>query len=459
MKDTTAKLNLEQYREDMTQTLKAWVKIPSLKADPAPDAPFGTEMARMLEAALSSCKALGFDTRNVDGYVGEAWMGEGSDEDALAILAHVDVVPVGDGWTREPFGGEVVGSAMYGRGTSDDKGPLAAALYAMYAVKEAGIPLKRKVKLIMGCDEESGWEDIEYYKTVATLPRSGFSPDATYPVINIEKGGCHFRLSGPLAKEGLQVLSFSVGERFNVVPGSATALVSGDEGLVPQVEEISRRYGWPVKATLEGDAVRLVATGINGHAAHPSIARNAIGQMLITLRDLGAKGTIRELADKIGTQYLGEGLGIKVEDAISGELTCNLGIIRVEEGQVSCTLDIRTPLLVDGGRLGKIIQDHLSGITVEELFIRTPHYVPLSSELVQGLLCAYHEVTGREKKAIAIGGGTYARSLEEGVAFGASFPEDPDVAHQADECVSLDSLMKSMKIFANAIIRLAGKED
>ncbi len=174
MKDTTAKLNLEQYREDMTQTLKAWVKIPSLKADPAPDAPFGTEMARMLEAALSSCKALGFDTRNVDGYVGEAWMGEGSDEDALAILAHVDVVPVGDGWTREPFGGEVVGSAMYGRGTSDDKGPLAAALYAMYAVKEAGIPLKRKVKLIMGCDEESGWEDIEYYKTVATLPRSGF---------------------------------------------------------------------------------------------------------------------------------------------------------------------------------------------------------------------------------------------------------------------------------------------
>ena len=152
-------------------------------------------------------------------------MGEGSDEDALAILAHVDVVPVGDGWTREPFGGAVEGSTMYGRGTSDDKGPLAAALYAMYAVKEAGIPLKRKVKLIIGCDEESGWEDIDYYKTVAILPRSGFSPDATYPVINIEKGGCHFRLAGPLSREGLKILSFSVGERFNVIPGSATAIV------------------------------------------------------------------------------------------------------------------------------------------------------------------------------------------------------------------------------------------
>ncbi|MDD4080464.1 MAG: Sapep family Mn(2+)-dependent dipeptidase [Eubacteriales bacterium] len=457
MKNNTAKLNLGKYRKPMTETLREWIKIPSLKADPAPGAPFGPELARMLEAALASCRALGFKTRNVDGYVGEAWMGEGSDEDALAILAHVDVVPVGDGWTREPFGGTVEGSTMYGRGTSDDKGPLAAALYAMYAVKEAGVPLKRKVKLIIGCDEESGWEDIAYYKTVATLPRSGFSPDATYPVINIEKGGCHYNLTGSLSQEGLRILSFSVGERFNVIPGSATALVEGDESMIARAEAISRQYGWPVKASMEGNAVRLTATGINGHAAHPSIARNAIGQMLITLRDLGAQGAIRELADKIGTQYLGEGLGIKAEDAISGELTCNMGIIRVEDGQVSCTLDIRTPLLVDGSRLRKIIQDHLEGITVEELSLRTPHYVPLSSELVQGLLEAYHEVTGREKKAIAIGGGTYARSLKEGVAFGATFPEDPDVAHQADEYVNLDSLMRSTEIFASAIIRLAGK--
>lgn len=459
MEKNAGKLNLDQYREALTGTLREWVRIPSLKADAVPGAPFGPELARMLDTALASCRALGFETRNVDGYVGEAWMGEGSDEDALAILAHVDVVPVGDGWTREPFGGAVEGSTMYGRGTSDDKGPLAAALYAMYAVKEAGIPLKRKVKLIIGCDEESGWEDIDYYKTVAILPRSGFSPDATYPVINIEKGGCHFRLAGPLSREGLKILSFSVGERFNVIPGSATAIVAGNESTVARVADISRQYGWPVTASMEGNAVRLTATGINGHAAHPSIARNAIGQMLITLRDLGAEGAIKELADKIGTQYLGEGLGIKVEDAISGELTCNLGIIRVEDGRVSCTLDIRTPLLVDGSRLRKIIQDHLEGVVVEELSLRTPHYVPLSSELVQGLLSAYHEVTGLEKRAIAIGGGTYARSLKEGVAFGATFPDDPDVAHQADEYVNLDSLMRSMEIFASAIIRLAGKED
>ncbi|NLO12651.1 MAG: M20 family metallopeptidase, partial [Clostridiales bacterium] len=128
MKKNAGKLNLDQYREALTGTLREWVRIPSLKADAVPGAPFGPELARMLDTALASCRALGFETRNVDGYVGEAWMGEGSDEDALAILAHVDVVPVGDGWTREPFGGAVEGSTMYGRGTSDDKGPLAAAL-------------------------------------------------------------------------------------------------------------------------------------------------------------------------------------------------------------------------------------------------------------------------------------------------------------------------------------------
>lgn len=459
MKKHTTPLNLDQYREPMTETLRQWIAIPSLKADPAPGAPFGAELARMLEAALKSCRDLGFETRNLDGYIGEAWMGEGDDEDALAILAHVDVVPVGDGWTRAPFGGEIEGNLMYGRGTSDDKGPLAAALYAMLAVREAGIPLKRKVKLIIGCDEESGMEDIAHYKKVAALPRSGFSPDATYPVINIEKGGCHYRLTGPLSGEGLQILSFSVGERFNVIPGSATALVAGDESLLPKVDRISQSYGWPVKAQMEGDAVRITATGINGHAAYPFIARNAIGQMLITLRDLGAQGAIRELADKIGMQYLGEGLGIQVKDALSGELTCSMGIIRVENGQVSATLDIRTPLMVDVKRLAQVIQNHLEGVRVEELSAKGPHYVPESSELVQGLLSAYHEVTGREKKAVAIGGGTYARNLQEGVAFGATFPEDPDVAHQADEYVNLDSLTQSLKIFAGAIIRLAGMED
>ena len=449
---------IESLQGEMTQTLRAWLKIPSLKGEAAPGAPFGRELREMLDLALADCRRLGFEAKDWDGYAGDAQMGEGSDEDALGILAHVDVVPAGDGWTREPFGAQLEGDVLYGRGTCDDKGPLAAALFAMRAVQLAGIPLSRKVKLIFGCDEESGMEDMKHYRKVAVMPRSGFSPDATYPVINLEKGMCGLELTAPLAREGLQVVELNAGTRTNVIPGAAEALVAGGEDLAGRVADISKKYGWPVTAQVENGNVRLRAVGVNGHAAYPESARNAIGQLLITLRDLGAQGALKTLADAVGTQYYGEGLGVASEDGASGKLTCNLGILRVKDGSLFATLDIRYPLLIAGDRLKGVIAAHLPGIEVTEKNLKLPHYVPETGRLVQALLDSYHEVTGGKREALSTGGGTYARFLDEGVGFGAAFPGDPDLAHQADERVSVASLVKNMKIFARAIVRLAGKE-
>jgi len=449
---------IEDQRQGMVDTLRAWVRIPSLKDEPAPNAPFGPKLREMLDKTLADCKSLGFEVNDIDGYAGDASLGEGSDEDALAILAHVDIVPAGDGWTREPFGAQLEGDILYGRGTGDDKGPLAAALYAMHAVKQAGIPLKRKVKLIFGCDEESGMEDMKYYQQHAVMPRSGFSPDASYPVINLEKGMVGLHLGAPVSEEGLKVLSLNVGERQNVIPGAASALVAGDSGMIARVEEVAKKYGWPVKASLEDGALRITATGINGHAAYPETARNAIGQLLITLKELGAQGPLATLADAVGTQYYGEGLGISSRDGASGPLTCNLGIIRIQEGKLFATLDIRYPLMIAGERIRDVVAAHLPGINVEQKFFKMPHYVPASSELVQGLLDAYPRGDRAGETTLSTGGGTYARMLKEGVAFGASFPEDPDLAHQADERVSIDGLMQSLKIFAYAIVKLAGAE-
>ena len=449
---------LKDLESPMLETLKAWLKIPSIKAAPEPGAPFGPVLKSMLTQAMDDCARLGFETENFDSYAGHATLGEGSDEDALAILAHVDIVPVGDGWTKEPFGAQIENGRLYGRGTSDDKGPAVAALYAMAAVKQAGIPLKRKVRLILGCDEESGWEDIEYYKTVATMPRMGFSPDATYPVINIEKGMYGLTLSAPVSQEGLQVLRFDVGERPNVVPGLATAQVKGGAELVEKTREISANYGWPVEARHEDGVVTLSATGVTGHAAFPHLGRNAIGQMLVTLRDLGVQGVIRQLADAIGLEHDARGLGAKVADAISGDLTCNLGIIRLSEGVLTARLDIRYPLLTNTQMLESLIAQALPGVTVTKVNSKLPHHVAENSPLVQALLEAYHEVSGLPKQTLAIGGGTYARALQEGVAFGALFPGEEDVAHQADEYINIENLYKSMRIFAYAIVKLAGQE-
>ena len=448
---------LTSYREEMMETLQKWIKVPSVRDEPAPGAPFGRENRRMLEMAMEDCERMGFHTEIIDGYAGHADLGQGDDRAALGILAHLDVVPTGDGWARDPFGGQRIGGNIYGRGTSDDKGPAVAALYAMRAVKEAGIPLRRKVRLILGCDEECGSSDMEYYKEHAVMPRSGFSPDADYPLINIENGRCVLKIAGKPAGTGLQVISMHVGERHNVVPGFASALVEGNEELVKMAEEAAKKLGIDAQARMENGAVRLEITGVTGHAAFPYRSKNAAGQMLLLMKELGAEGAIRELADLIGVTVNGENLGIAMEDGISGKLTCSLGILNMDADEVAAGLDIRFPVLFNPETMVKVINMRLSSCKLTVESCRGPHYVDEKTELVQELLEAYHEVTGGEKKAIAIGGGTYAQSMEEGVAFGAKFPEETEMAHQANEFISEESVMRNAVIFARAIIRLAGK--
>ena len=454
-----AKLNaiIESMHDEMIDTLQKWIRVPSVKGEAAPGAPFGKEVRSMLDMALADCEQMGFKTQNFDGYIAHADLGEGRDEDALAILAHLDVVPEGDGWKYPPYGAVIENGRMYGRGTSDDKGPAVAALYAMKAVKDAGIPLRRKVRLILGCDEESGWEDIAHYNKVATMPRMGFSPDASYPIINIEKGICRLELHGVLSNEGLQVIAFNNGERPNVIPGRASALVAGDAATVAQAEAAAKKLDIPAEVQLTDKGVSITVTGISGHAAYPETARNANGEMLLLLRELGVQGDLRLLADKIGLDYKGEGLEISVSDGISGYLTCNLGIIRAGEGGVYATLDIRYPVMTNPDMIIKNVSASLPGMRVEAMEVKEPHHVPAGSELVQNLLDAYHEVTGYERKCLYTGGGTYARSLQEGVAFGASFPQDEDLAHQANEYADIEGLYKNIKIFALAIVKLAGK--
>ena len=454
-----AKLNaiIESMHDEMIDTLQKWIRVPSVKGEAAPGAPFGKEVRSMLDMALADCEQMGFKTQNFDGYIAHADLGEGSDEDALAILAHLDVVPEGDGWKYPPYGAVIENGRMYGRGTSDDKGPAVAALYAMKAVKDAGIPLRRKVRLILGCDEESGWEDIAHYNKVATMPRMGFSPDASYPIINIEKGICRLELHGVLSNEGLQVIAFNNGERPNVIPGRASALVAGDAATVAQAEAAAKKLDIPAEVQLTDKGVSITVTGISGHAAYPETARNANGEMLLLLRELGVQGDLRLLADKIGLDYKGEGLEISVSDGISGYLTCNLGIIRAGEGGVYATLDIRYPVMTNPDMIIKNVSASLPGMRVDAMEVKEPHHVPAGSELVQNLLDAYHEVTGYERKCLCTGGGTYARSLQEGVAFGASFPQDEDLAHQANEYADIEGLYKNIKIFALAIVKLAGK--
>ena len=454
MNETVSRL-LDAYRAEFTEKLREWVRIPSVQGEAEDGAPFGKEVRHMLDTAEADAKAMGFPVRDFDGYACDITLGDRPE--MIAVLGHLDVVPAGDGWNYPPFGAEMDGTRIYGRGTSDDKGPALASLYAMRAIREAGIPLKKSIRLILGCNEETDWKDMEWYSAHAEIPAVGFSPDASFPVINTEKAIIHLRFTAPETGSGLQVVEMATGERPNVIPGECTAVVRGGEELAGKVRTWGLEKNLPVNAEVVPEGVRITAEGIPGHSAYPEGRRNAIGMMICLLRDLGAEGPLKVLADAVGMTHDGSGLGCACSDEVSGPLTCNMGILHLKDGTWMGTLDMRCPVNADLPALRDAAKAHLPGFEVETLEMKPAHHVPADSELVTQLLAAYEEETGLKGEAMSTGGGTYAKVLSQGVAFGATFPDDEDLAHQANEYADMDRLVTAAKIYANALIRLAGE--
>ena len=453
-------------KDQLVEDMKRWIAVPSVQGPAEENAPFGKENRRMLDLALEDAKKYGFEVRDVDGYAGDISFGQG--EQTMGMLCHLDVVPAGDGWTHDPWGAEIVDNKIYGRGTMDDKGPALCALYAMRAVKDAGVPLKDGVRLILGCDEETGMSDMRYYAKKYKMPDYGFSPDAEFPVINIEKGGLGLLISKYTGGEGdaeIAVESLYAGVRPNVVPGVAKAVlkVRDPEGFKAAVEKVAQEKGFRLTTEEEDGRIALIAEGESAHASMPHLGKNAAGMLLIALKELGAGGNSKDaiaaLAEVLGMEYDGAKLGIKQEDELSGPLTCNLGILRYDGLNLTAQLDIRYPLCADEEKMCGAATMALSGagLALTRLGGHTPHHVPAEHKVVKGLLKVYHEVTGRDAYAFAIGGGTYSRMMPNTVAFGLNFPGDTDTCHMPDEFIDVDKMMLSVKIFAHAIATLAAE--
>lgn len=458
---------VDSYREDILETMKRWIAIPSVQAPRAAEnAPFGKETRRMLDTAMADASSMGFEAKEFDGYAMHAQMGHG--EKTLGILCHLDVVPAGDGWKHDPWGAEIEDGKLYGRGIADDKGAAILSLYAMKAVREAGVKLKDGVRLILGCDEETGMTDMRYYAEHSDLPDYGFSPDAEFPVINIEKGGLSLNLTAVTGGEDgaeLPVYELYAGVRQNVVPGIAWAKLGVNDmaKFEKKLNAVREETGFELNCEYEDGICRLIAMGQSAHASMPHLGKNAAGMLLIALDRLNAGGgsrkAIKGLAKLLGLDGTGRALGIACEDEISGALTCNLGILRYDQNRLSARLDIRYPLCANEelmcGQAVKSVARY--GMGVELVGSHTPHHVPAEHKVVKGLLKAYSEATGTPGYAFAIGGGTYSRCMPNTVAFGLNFPGDTDMCHMPDEYMEVDKMMLSARILARAICELAGE--
>lgn len=451
---------IDSHQGEMVDAAAGLIQIPSVKEDAAPEAPFGAQTRRALDFVISIAERYGLSTKMLEGYAAHAEIGEG--EGLIGVLGHVDVVPAGNDWKHEPFGGEVEDGRIWGRGAIDDKGPTIAALYAILALKECGLTLAKRIRLIVGADEESGFGCMRYYFAHEAMPDVGFTPDGMFPAIFAEKGIATPTLTRTYHSDAdIQIDRFFGGHRSNMVPDRASArLVSRQISWTPIVARLGALVGITTELEADNQHLWVHAQGMSAHASTPEEGVNAIALLCDALLYVDhlkehevVLGVIRDWAK----DTTGAALGIDCRDSVSGALTSNLGVASWEKDTFSLTFSVRYPVTCKGDD----VRDRLKatagsvGFSLADWQDSPPLYVPEDDPFLHTLLSVYRAETGDDSPPVSMGGGTYARVLAKGVAFGPHFPGFPELAHQAEEHWPIDHLVRAAKIYAHALARLA----
>ena len=423
---------IEEHKDEMIETLQGALRIRTLEGTVEEGAPFGRPVKECLDMVLAKAQQLGLKTADLDGYCGTVDAGEG--EEMLGILAHLDVVPEGTGWEHDPYGAEIADGKIYGRGALDDKGPAIASIFALKAVLASGASFRRRVRIILGCNEETNMGCIDHYKKVERIPDLSFSPDGEYPLTNSEKSILHCTYKASFRSS----ITMNVGEAANVVPGEASCTFES---------------GWQNK--------ELAVKGRIAHASLPWEGENALQKLFLALRKEDLYGMDRvavdTLCDAFKMEYYGESLGLDKEDE-SGRLTLNVGVMRWDHEGFEMTLDLRCPVSLPECYIRERIELALAatGGKIVSWKYKPGYSIPDDSEIVTKLLKVYKDRSGQEDaKPKRIGGGTYSRELPNAVSFGPEGYMCGASCHVANEFMSIDQLVMNAKMIADAIIALA----
>lgn len=445
---------VQANEENVVRDIKRLVDIPSVEGTPEPGKPFGAGPAAALDEALKMAQEMGLSTKNCEGYMGWAEL-EGQTDRQIATITHLDVVPQGNGWTADPFDMQVRDGWIIGRGVADDKGPSVLCLYALKFLKDHQVPLKYSVRALLGANEETGMEDVEYYLKNYPAPAFCFSPDAEFPVCNGEKGGFNGYLVSKKLENG-NILDFTGGVAHNVVPDRASCLVKAE------ISTLSEREGITLEE--ENGAVRIRGWGKGGHAAMPQNTVNSIALIVEYLLDnhlcTEQEEEFLRYLRKLHSNTDGSGVGIAATDDAFDPLTIIGGMIECKDGRLWQDVDSRYPTSITGEQIKERLLAAANGCaTVEEAAWRVPFYISADEAPIKALIETYNEVTGENAKPFTMGGGTYARHFPKAVSFG---PEHLDTVlpafggpmHGANEAANIATLMEALKIYILAILKL-----
>ena len=467
--------------DDMLKDLTKLIEVKSIRGKSESGAPYGFESRKALALAQSMLEERGFDVSLFEDMM--ITVNYGPTPSLMGILAHLDIVAADEGWDTNPFEMTIKDGNIYGRGIMDNKGPSIAAMYALYCVRDIYPSLSNGFQLILGSGEETGFDDITQYLKKNTPPPNVFTPDAEFPIVNIEKGRFMPVFSAKWEKDMAlpRIIEIVGGNTPNTVPNYAEAIIEGFS--FEAVEDFCRVYTEKTGVKMQVVAsqthaaekdrndnktnepspclcLTITATGISAHASLLERGNNAQTALIEMLAAM-------PFAKSIGFEYLcklnklfphgdirGSALGIDMSDEKTGRITVNFGVFRFTEYEFSGNFDSRTPTCADEvdlvGMTKSTLDDNGINLTYHE--ITGCHHTPEETEFVQKLLQIYEEYTGQNGKCIAIGGLTYVHDIAGGVAFGCVMPGDDNKVHGINEFIGKEQLITSAKMFAQAII-------
>ncbi|MDD2259614.1 MAG: dipeptidase PepV [Acholeplasmataceae bacterium] len=444
-------------KDDILRDTIALLKINSelTTYDPKSKTPFGPGINEALEYMLNLGKKDGFNVLNADGFAGHIELG--NEDDYIGMIGHLDVVPAGSGWTYPAYGAEIHDGKLYARGAEDDKGPTMAAYYAMKIVKELELPLSKRIKLILGTDEETGWRGVKhYFNNFPEQPIFGFIPDAEFPLTYAEKGILRLSIKDQVEPEGL--LKFNAGLRDNMVPESATAVLE-NVSLIEDFSEFLDSNNYHGTAEVIDNQLHLMIEGKSAHGSTPDEGVNAAFLMVDFFNEVGLNNQFIDLINLyLLDDYDGVKIGADHEDEETGKVTINAGVFNYDNGTYEITLNPRYPNGVEPDDFinrFKLAFESL-GATVELRSHQKRLYVNPKDTLVTTLLDIYKKHSGDvNAQPLTTGGGTFARAMKNSVAFGPHFPGKPSYIHQKNEYIEVEDLLIATAIYAEALYELA----
>ncbi|XMB65985.1 dipeptidase PepV [Mycoplasmatota bacterium zrk1] len=455
-----SKLNI--YHNEMVEELQAVVQIKSVEdySTASKGKPFGEGPYNVLDYVLNLCERLGMNTTNMDGYVGYAEVGEG--EEMIALLTHLDVVPEGelDNWEFPPYSATIKDGMMFGRGVSDNKSPAIASIYALKSLMDSKTEFNKRVRLIFGANEESGFECMKHYVRHGEIPTIGFTPDAMFPIVHGEKGITQLLFKYDLKQlEHVELIDLVGGNAPNNVPDKCVLTVKPNTvtKLVDEVNQFLKDNEYSGKVTVSGDKVVVVIYGQSAHASTPEEGINSIAQMLRLMEECDMNFEfVRAYNKKIGLCYDGFLMNCNFKDEY-GILTMNVGLVEVDSNRISFTIDVRYPISLTIEDILEPMKESLNsvGFDIETTINKDPIFYELDNPIIQSLVSAYREVTNDNvNQPMTMGGGTYARAMPNLVAFGGMFPNEQSNAHQPNEFISINRFFEQTEIYIKAIQNL-----